>query len=137
MIALGLLVQERPLSVITSRYSSIWLLVPSLSYNPLATHADRGTCPSVLVNSDVRVDTPYYTPKCHGANALRRGNNISFFSLSCGFRKLQLKIVAMCPVRIEKHLSLVPGRLVLRMVLRDSLEVELSTILLEFVSIER
>ena len=106
LIALGLLIQERPLSVFSNP------LVPlPLCHCPLAAHTDSLSGPPVLTDCDPGVHAADHAPQCHCAYALSRHH---FFPLSdtdwlLFFRELQLEVVAMGPVGVEKNLLLVSG----------------------------
>lgn len=99
MIALRLLVQVRPLRVITRNRS--FLL--SVSYDAFATHADSSPCSFVLIDSNIGVHTANHAAKCHCAYAVRCSacNGVSLLSLRCGFRELKLKIVSVRSVRVK------------------------------------
>ena len=130
--ALRLLVQERPLSVFSNS-----LIVPlPLCHCALAAHTDSFSGPPVLTDCYPGVHAADYAPQRHRAYALSWDHFLPLSDIDwlLFFCELQLKVVAVGPVGVENNLLLVSGGVVL--VFGDLFEVELPTVLLQFLAVE-
>ena len=132
MIGLRLLVEIRALGVVTrccSAYVHCLLLFPS-SNSSFTANAYSCSCPFEMIDSLCGVDIPYHTSESYRTYAIWcTSKGINLFPLGVRLCELQLEIVAMSPIGIEENLFLISRRLI-DIVLRDSFQLKLPTILL-------